>query len=464
MLTILDVVAVKDERSDEDFWRQQTLVKIPAVPRPKSFLDLISRAESSFNGKRVAVPKMFVGGDDPKPKTPFISQEVIELYQQAKKDLEALGAKVIETDFPLVTNYEDDSLSGEANNIVGFQPGWNTKERRELVAYTWDDFLRANNDPDYPSLSSLDGTKMFPRPDPATYPPDRYIEQKNFMDYPALVELARTRNGRSIWELDGIAQALPALEAQRKRDLEDWMDDHGIDVVAFPANGDVGKADVDINDESARHALLNGVKYSFGNRALRHLGVPTVSLCMGFMATKRMPVNITFAGKHGSDAELLRYAFAFEKRTGHRVEPPVTPVLESDWIRSARVLARPKEDERLVEFELVVHYAGKIGKTAIRAQGEVVTELIEDVQIEVFLDGRRLPDRQIIVAGRSWSLTSDFTPFMPAMPLYGGLGSVVGNVNIIVLARVAGRVRGQLITIPQSFPGWEFEAYDHLLE
>ena len=93
------------------------------------------------------------------------------------------------------------------------------------------------------------------------------------MNYPGLVELARNRGGKSIWEIDGIAEALPALEGQRKRDFEDWMDKQDIDLVVFPANGDVGRSDLDTNDESARHALQNGVKYSNGNRALRHMGV-----------------------------------------------------------------------------------------------------------------------------------------------------------------------------------------------
>lgn len=108
---------------------------------------------------------------------------------------------------------------------------------------------------------------MFPRPE--GYIPDRYMEHKNFMNYPGLVDIAKQRNGKSIWDIDGIKEALPALEAQRKRDLEDWMDQNRIDVVAFPANGDVGRADLETDDASAKHALQIGVKYSNGNRAIR---------------------------------------------------------------------------------------------------------------------------------------------------------------------------------------------------
>ena len=273
MMTILDVLAVQDRTTDGDFWRQQTYVKVPKVERPASYLDLLSGAEASLRGKRIAVPKMYIGGHDPKAKPTTVSREVIDLWKRARTDLETLGATIVETDFTLVTNYEDDSISGQTNNVVGFAPDWNSKERGELVAYMWDDFLKENDDPHYPSLASADGAKMFPRPEGLI--PDRYMETKNFINYPGVVEIARKRNGKSIWEVDGIAEALPALEAQRKRDLEDWMDDNSIDIVVFPANGDVGRADLDTNDESARLALQNGVKYSNGNRAIRHMGVPT---------------------------------------------------------------------------------------------------------------------------------------------------------------------------------------------
>lgn len=277
MATILDVLTRKDSREDGDFWREQTYVKLADVARPDNFLKTIEGSDAIFSGLRVAVPKMYIGGHDPKAKPTTVSPDVIELYRQAKKDLESLGATVIETEFPLVTNYEDDSITGETNNVQGFQPGWNGKERGELVAYMWDDFLKSNGDPKYPDLSSLDGHQMFPRP--TEYVPDRYMEHKNFMNYPGLVEIARKRNGKSIWEVEGIAAALPALEAQRKRDFEDWMDELGVSVVAFPANGDVGKADLEHNDESARVALQNGVKYSNGNRALR-VSVYCLFICL----------------------------------------------------------------------------------------------------------------------------------------------------------------------------------------
>ena len=34
------------------------------------------------------------------------------------------------------------------------------------------------------------------------------------------------------------------------------------------------------------------------------------------------PQGVTFIGKHGEDAKLLAYAFAFEQATHYRVNPP----------------------------------------------------------------------------------------------------------------------------------------------
>ena len=150
MLAILGVLTQEDRTTAGDFWREQTFVEIPNVEHPLRYLDIVSQAENCLRGKRIAVPKMYIGGHDPKAQPTIVSEDVIKLWQQARADLEALGASVMETDFPLVTNYEDDSVSGQTNNVEGFKSDWNSKERGELVAYLWDDFLKANNDPQLP--------------------------------------------------------------------------------------------------------------------------------------------------------------------------------------------------------------------------------------------------------------------------------------------------------------------------
>ena len=174
---------------------------------------------------------------------------------------------------------------------------------------------------------------LFPKP--PDYLPDKFLEVRNWIDYANLPKLAAEVKDISIYSMPGLSQALNALEAQRKRDLEDWMDENNIDTVAFPAQGDVGLADIESNLESARHSLQNGVKYSNGNRAIRHLGVPTVSVPMGVLPKKGMPVNLTFCGKAYSDAKLLEYAYAFEQGTKKRTPPPLTPLATDIVTRKA---------------------------------------------------------------------------------------------------------------------------------
>jgi len=441
MLQVLDVLAVKDPREQENFWAAQQYTPIEKIERPDSFLDLSLESEGSLGGKRLAVPKMFIGGHDPQAKPTFVSEEVILLWKAARKTLEACGATVIETDFPLVSRYEDDSQSGHPNNVQGFRPDWNGKERGELVAYLWDDFLKANGDPNYPGLASVDGSQMFPRP--RDYIPDRYMEQKNFMDYPGLVKRARNRQGKSIWEIEGLAEALPALEAQRKRDLEDWMALLGVDAVVFPANGDVGKADLEHDDASAKHALQNGVKYSNGNRALRHMGVPTVSTTMGLLAGKDMPCNLTFAGRHGQDCQLLRFARAFEKASVSRQKPPVTPDLPSDAVE-AKLSEGIKEGHAYAPPKLQIMEPRLDGRTLHLSGTTGLAGDAADVKISVFVDGKLVdPERDQF----GWSIVGDVEPFVPAAPLYGGYSVHVGKVNVVVVARGKGGVTAQYLSV-----------------
>jgi Asp-tRNA(Asn)/Glu-tRNA(Gln) amidotransferase A subunit family amidase len=319
MLDILNVIATPDEDTTGDFIREQKHIQIPNPPQ----IDYITlRNAEALTGKRVGVPKIYVGqkDSDPHAKHPYVSPEVIEVWSQTAKDLEAMGAEVVYTDFPLITNYENDSTSGEANNVDGRPANWNLLERGILIAQAWDQFLVQNDDANIKCLADIkDSTMLFPKPE--GYRPDKFLEVRNWIDYPGLPKMVQ---GGSIHDIPGMEQALRALEAQRKRDLEDWMDKHGLDVVAFPAQGDVGLADLEFDTESTTHSLTNGVKYSNGNRAIRHLGVPTVSVPMGVMSEKRMPVNITFAGKAYEDTKLLEYAYAFEQATKRRTPPSLT--------------------------------------------------------------------------------------------------------------------------------------------
>ena len=88
---------------------------------------------------------------------------------------------------------------------------------------------------------------------------------------------------------------------------------------------DVGPADADVNPASADLAWRNGVWVANGNLAIRHMGVPTVTIPMGTMRDTGMPMGLTFAGRGWDDLRLLQLACAFERTGAYRQPPPRTP-------------------------------------------------------------------------------------------------------------------------------------------
>ena len=107
------------------------------------------------------------------------------------------------------------------------------------------------------------------------------------------------------------------------------MDRLGLDAVLFPTVADVGPADADVNPASADIAWSNGIWVANGNLAIRHLGVPTVTVPMGVMPDIGMPVGLTFAGRAYDDSALLRLASAYEASGSKRLIPPRTPPLQN---------------------------------------------------------------------------------------------------------------------------------------
>jgi Asp-tRNA(Asn)/Glu-tRNA(Gln) amidotransferase A subunit family amidase len=405
MLEILNVIATPDEDTTGDFIREQKYIQIPKPPQT-DYLTL--RNTGALKSKRIGVPKMYVGqkDSDPHAKHPYVSPEVIAVWSQTAKDLEAMGAEVVYTDFPLITNYENDSQSGEANNVDGRPANWNLLERGILIAQAWDQFLVQNNDANIKCLADIkDSAMLFPKPD--GYKPDKFLEVRNWIDYPGLPKMVQEG---SIHDIPGMEQALKALEAQRKRDLEDWMENLGLDVVAFPAQGDAGLADLEFDIESTTHSLTNGVKYSNGNRAIRHLGVPTVSVPMGVMSEKHMPVNITFAGKAYEDTILLEYAYAFEQATERRIAPPLTPPLPTDIVTPTTNTVSTSEPVIKTVTAVVRAPLNRHNEMIILVHGTFTTTA-PNTNVRVYVDGEQIYD-EIKEIGR-WGVTFRHEPKRP---------------------------------------------------
>ncbi|UTH75165.1 amidase [Chromobacterium sp. IIBBL 290-4] len=336
LLEVLDVIVADDPISRGDLWRLQPWVEIPkaSAVRPDSYSGLLAQPDM-LKGKRFGIPRMYINKDElaGTSETPGIGgptgqrihtrASVIDLWEAARQALEAAGAEVIEVDFPLVSNCEGDRPGAPTVFNRGIvSPEFLNDELWELSGWAFDEFLRANGDPKLNKLADVDGPKIFPH-DPGTLP-NREGDLAAGMD--EYVNMAK-RGLKSYEQIASVPDGLRGLEKTRKLDLEDWMDQLKLDAVLFPTVADVGPADADINPRSADIAWSNGIWVANGNLAIRHLGVPTVTVPMGVMADIGMPVGLTFAGRAYDDNTLLRFAGAFEATGNKRMIPPRTPPL-----------------------------------------------------------------------------------------------------------------------------------------
>lgn len=381
LLEILDVVVADDPETRGDFWRTQRAVAIPPAShlRPDDYRALAD--PDALQGRRVGVPRLYIGTDDATTRPIATRRSVLDLWDAARRDLEALGAEVVEVDVPLIVNYDADRPGAETMMARGLvPPGFPAAEGASIV-FAWHDYLAANGQPGLDSLALVDGAMIIPR-NPERLP-DRYEGIPDFTAYPAMA--AAGVPGPN--EIPDLAESLRGLEEVRRIDLEEWMDAQGLDCLVWPAAADVGPADADTSVASADIAWRNGTWVSNGNQAIRHHGVPTVTVPMGLMADIGMPVGLTFAGRGYDDARLLSFAYAFERSGERQVRPPRTPSLPGDRLalRAGAVAAAPPAVDLHAEASPVADdgmIAIAVSGTAPGAESVEVKVNGEDVAVE----------------------------------------------------------------------------------
>jgi amidase len=338
LLEVLDVLVVDDPDPSGDLWRMQEWSPLPSPGevRPESYLSL-QETPDALRGLRLGVPRMYINADlhagtgtgpslgGPTAKPIRTRESIIDLWQVARRDLEVAGATVLEVDFPVVSNYEGDRPGAPMIDSRGLVPhDFREHEDTELTAWGLDHFLQSNGDPRLHRLTDVDPSAIQPS-EPGTLPG----REGDDLGADLADSVAIARRGITPWaDIPTMEGGLRGLEVTRRIDLEDWMTTHGLDAVVFPAVADVGPGDMDRNPMSADLGWRNGVWIANGNLAIRHLGIPTVTVPMGIMKDIGMPVGLTFAGRAYSDNLLLRVGSAFEATRSRRTPPPRTPRLQ----------------------------------------------------------------------------------------------------------------------------------------
>jgi amidase len=276
---------------------------------------------------------------------------------------------------------------------------WRALEGGAITAMALDAFLRDNADPNLTSWADVDGDTVFPVADAPV--PVWITRARGGFDWQRLAELVKQGLPASYDDVPGLAQLLRGLERARVQDFEQWMTAQGLDLVVFPAAGDVGRVDLFSRPESLEDASRNGVVYSNGNRVIRHLGIPTVTVPMGFMGDIQMPVGLTFAGAAYSDDALLDHASAYERPTRRRQPAFLTPTLPSNQI-DVGVAAEPVDkvpDARAADPASVsIEARGRSWEVEVRLDSKS-----DAAAVHVWADGhilRPVPDEPGLYRGR----------------------------------------------------------------
>uniref|UniRef100_UPI000835EFE4 amidase n=1 Tax=Pararhodobacter sp. CCB-MM2 TaxID=1786003 RepID=UPI000835EFE4 len=322
LLLVMDILGVEDPRTDGDFWRRQPWVPV-APPRPPSWSAL--SGTGALAGKRLGIPAMYLNADPRAGTNPDggiggptgqridTRASILALWAELRVKLEQAGAEIVLLDdFALVTRYEGDRPGAPTIATRGLvSPAYLKREIVDLSVWAWDDFLRANGDPRLNRLAQVDGATIFPQPDGAL--PDRYTGfDDDIAQYP---DHARAHPCEDFRTIPHLAEGLAGLEETRRQDMALWMEAEGLDAVIFPALADVAPADADVSPDSADLAWRNGTWVANGNLAIRHFGIPTVTVPMGIMADTGMPMGLTLAGRGGDDPSLIALAQAVEALT-----------------------------------------------------------------------------------------------------------------------------------------------------
>ncbi|WP_172327906.1 amidase family protein [Mangrovicoccus sp. HB161399] len=354
-----------DPETEGDLWRAQSHV---ALPGPAAAWPVDPAAPCSgrpLEGKRIGIPRMYAGRDAGLRRPTPLRPSIARLWEETEARLRALGAELADVDFPAVSEYEGDRDGAGTAVSNGYLPAdWDAAEIGGLVASGWTEFLRLNGDPDGARLAGTPPAMIHPDPPEAVDTRRRSAahEGRDAFDYAAICAFAAASPGRPLEEFPQLAGIMQGLERARRELFEDWMAREGLDLVAFPANCDVSRADAEADPASSDQAWTNGTVFSNMNHVMRHLGIPSVSVPMGVMEDTGLPANLTVCGPGWSDHALLAAAAAVEAAAPPLPRPPMAPPLT--WIRPA---APPAAAAGPVILRLDAH-------ALLRSDGSVLVE------------------------------------------------------------------------------------------
>lgn len=325
LLQILPTLIQVDTDTRGDMWRWQRFVPLEGAQRLRE--EGITGIENlnALQGMRIGVVNEYAGRAGGRIPSVYTRPSIGRLLIRALGDLRALGASVEWTCLPLRDAYESAPRTLKTFSDQKLIPSdWMGHEWLQLNTAVLEEFIRGFDISGIDSLADVDPNDIFPNP-------FNSIARRNHWQYgfyhqaSELIQRGKLLPARETPDLEG---GLRGLEAIRKHHFEEWMAAKGYDALVFPTNSNIGRADADVDEVDNTEAWQDGAWFSNGNRMLRHLGIPSVTVTMGVMDDTGVPAGLTFIGASGSDRMLLAGAYAYERSTDRRIQPRRTPEIE----------------------------------------------------------------------------------------------------------------------------------------
>ncbi|MFT8705359.1 MAG: amidase [Bifidobacterium sp.] len=324
LLQLLPTLTQADEDTRGDLWRRQPFVPLDDAARVQDLGFEGVMGADVLSGLNIGVVNEYAGRLGGVIPSVYTRPSINALLMQSMQSLRQLGAHVRWTSLPLRDAYESAPRTLKTFADEGLIPhDWMEHEWLQLNASILEEFIESFDMSGITSLQDVDPDDIFPNP----FNSVAHAKHYRYGFYQQADEYMRSGAMLPSEETPELEQGLRGLEAIRKRHLEAWMRAENLDVLIFPTNSNVAKADTDVDEVDNTEAWQDGTWFSNGNRFIRHLGIPTVTTTMGVMSDTGMPAGLTFIGPSGSDQLLLACAYEFEQSTSLRVPPKRTPPL-----------------------------------------------------------------------------------------------------------------------------------------
>jgi len=302
---IMDAATVEDPN---DIWASVTVV--PGRVKPTGYA--AKAASTSLVGKRLGVPLNMLG-----TSTGAVPDEIRALFAQARADLTAAGATIVEVTVPPEL---DISFAGRRASVP---PEIETAPTRKLYSPVTVDTTgnMVGNSRGYPFKTFLEAIVSAPEDTPET------LLAKVVARISPVTQLPQSSR-------DAIANqttfgpthpdAIEHFQAVRYQvlDYEAFLALNNLDALIMPTAPT--KSATSISLPPISRALVNSFSNPFVTVPMGTVNIPLNA------TTTAEPSTLGFMGRFWGDDQVLGMAAAYEKVTNHRVNSPLVPPLEGE--------------------------------------------------------------------------------------------------------------------------------------